>query len=599
MRAVTGAERRAGPDSAFRAQHAPATIAAARVMHRLLRRQLRRHLDEQEPLPGDLRQLLDAVSEAYAQADDDRMLLERSLELTSQELLQRNAELRADVEARKRAEEALRVREAQTRAILAALPDILLVVAPSGELREAHAPGRCFLPEPVESLPGRPLAEVLPEDLHRPLAPAIEQAAQSGLPQRCELTYTRGRDRWHYEARLSVSPTGDVVILVRDQTERLHMAERLRVADRMASVGTLAAGVAHELNNPLAYVLGNLELLNQQLRATWVEPTQLQVLVDEALDGARRMRSITQDLRTFSQPHAEAIASIDPRTVMDSALKIAGTEIRHRAALRREYEECPAVRAEASKLGQVFLNLVVNAVQALPVGEAARNEIVVRTFADEQGHAVIEVCDTGPGIPMHLAGRIFEPFVTTKPREVGTGLGLSICHNIVTSLGGHISAHPRSPRGTVFRVRLPPSGMAVAVAPPPAPVSMPKEVPAGKGRRVLIIDDDPLVASSLRRLLASREVQIADSGRRGIEMLRENDKFEVVLCDLMMPEVSGMDVYETIFEERPDLAERFIFMTGGAFTERARAFLERVPNPKLEKPFDGKTLRMLVSLHGG
>ena len=567
-------------------------------MHRLLRRQLRRYLDEREPLPDALRQLLEAVSEAYVQADDDRVLLERSLELTSQELLQRNAELRADVEARKRSDEALRLREAQTRAILAALPDILLVVSRSGELREVHAPGRCFLPEPTDALVGRPLADVLPEDLHRALVPAVEQAVASGLPQRCELTHTRGRDRWRYEARLSVSPTGDVVILVRDQTERLHMAERLRVADRMASVGTLAAGVAHELNNPLAYVLGNLELLNQQLRATWVEPTQLQVLVDEALDGARRMRSITQDLRTFSQPHAEAAASIDPRAVMDSALKIASTEIRHRAVLRREYEDVPAVRAEASKLGQVFLNLVVNAVQALPVGEAARNEILVRTFADEQGHAVIEVCDTGPGIPGHLAGRIFEPFVTTKPREVGTGLGLSICHNIVTSLGGHISAHPRSPKGTVFRVRLPPSGMAVAVPPPPAPVSLPKEA-VGKGRRVLIIDDDPLVASSLRRLLASRDVHVADSGRRGIEMLRENDKFEVVLCDLMMPEVSGMDVYETMVEERPDLAERFIFMTGGAFTERARAFLERVTNPKLEKPFDGKTLRMLVSLHGG
>lgn len=567
-------------------------------MHRLLRRQLRRYLDEREPLPDALRQLLEAVSEAYVQADDDRVLLERSLELTSQELLQRNAELRADVEARKRADEALRLREAQTRAILAALPDILLVVARTGELREVHAPGRSFLPEPIDALVGRRLAEVLPDDLHRALVPAVEQAAASGQPQRCELTHTRGRDRWRYEARLSVSPTGDVVILVRDQTERLHMAERLRVADRMASVGTLAAGVAHELNNPLAYVLGNLELLNQQLRATWVEPTQLQVLVDEALDGARRMRSITQDLRTFSQPHAEAAASIDPRAVMDSALKIASTEIRHRAVLRREYEDVPAVRAEASKLGQVFLNLVVNAVQALPVGEAARNEILVRTFADEQGHAVIEVCDTGPGIPVHLAGRIFEPFVTTKPREVGTGLGLSICHNIVTSLGGHISAHPRSPKGTVFRVRLPPSGMAVATPPPPAPVSLPREA-AGKGRRVLIIDDDPLVASSLRRLLASRDVHVADSGRRGIEMLRENDKFEVVLCDLMMPEVSGMDVYETMVEERPDLAERFIFMTGGAFTERARAFLERVTNPKLEKPFDGKTLRMLVSLHGG
>jgi two-component system, cell cycle sensor histidine kinase and response regulator CckA len=568
-------------------------------MHRLLRRQLRRHLDEQEPLPPDLEQLLAAVSDAYVQADDDRMLLERSLELTSQELLQRNSELRADVEARKRAEEALRVREAQTRAILAALPDILLVVAPTGELREAHAPGRSFLPEPTDELAGRSLADVLPEELHRALAPTIGQAARTGGAQRCELTHTHGRDRWRYEARLTVSPSGDVVILVRDQTERLDMAERLRVADRMASVGTLAAGVAHELNNPLAYVLGNLELLNQQLRATWVEPTQLQVLVDEALDGARRMRSITQDLRTFSQPHADAAASIDPRVVMDSALRIAGTEIRHRAVLRREYDDVPAVRAEAGKLGQVFLNLVVNAVQALPVGEAARNEILVRTFADDQGHAVIEVCDTGSGIPLHLASRIFEPFVTTKPREVGTGLGLSICHNIVTALGGHIAAHSRSPRGTVFRVRLPPSGTAVAItAAPPVPVALPRDVPAGKSVRVLIIDDDPLVASSLRRLLASREVHIADSGRRGIEMLREDDEFQVVLCDLMMPEVSGMDVYETVLEERPDLAERFIFMTGGAFTERARAFLERVPNPKLEKPFDGKTLRLLVSAHG-
>lgn len=565
-------------------------------MHRLLRRQLRRHLDEQEPLPEDLAQLLGAVSEAYAQADDDRILLERSLELTSQELLQRNSELRADVEARKRAEAALRHRETQTRAILAALPDMLVVVAPTGELRDAHAPGRSFLPEPIDALPGRMFADVLPEEIARVLVPAVEQAADGGAPQRCELTYTRGRDRWRYEARLTVSPTGDVVILVRDQTERLHMAERLRVADRMASVGTLAAGVAHELNNPLAYVLGNLELLHQQLRATWVEPTQLQVLVDEALDGARRMRSITQDLRTFSQPHAEAATSIDPRVVMDSALKIAGTEIRHRAALRREYEDVPAVRAEASKLGQVFLNLVVNAVQALPVGEAKHHEILVRTFADAQGFSVVEVCDTGPGIPPHLTARIFEPFVTTKPREVGTGLGLSICHNIVTSMGGHISVHPRSPRGTVFRVRLPPSGVPVAVAPMTAP--LPRELPAGEVRRVLIIDDDPMVANSLRRLLATREVDIADSGRRGIEMLRENDRFEVVLCDLMMPEVSGMDVYEAIMEERPDLAARFIFMTGGAFTERARAFLERVPNPKLEKPFDSKTLRLLVSGHG-
>lgn len=544
--------------------------------------------------------MLEAVDRAYAQADDDRQLLERSLELTSEELLQINRELRTDVDARVRAEQALRDEQAQTRAILDALPDLMLVVSPGGALVELHAPGRSFLSEPIAEKRGQPMAEVLPADVYGALAPVVALVAECRAPQRCDVIWSSGRERRRYEARLTASTTGDVVILLRDQTEHVHMAERLRVADRMASVGTLAAGVAHELNNPLAYVLGNLELLRQRLRATWVEPTQLQVLVDEAYEGARRMRDITQDLRTFSQPHAEAVEPIDPRVVLDSALKIASTEIRHRAELRRDYGDVPLVRAEASKLGQVFLNLVVNAVQALPVGEAARHEILVRTGTDPTGQAVVEVCDTGPGIPMHLASRIFEPFVTSKPRDVGTGLGLSICHNIVTSLGGHISAHPRQPRGTVFRVRLPAcEGVAVAV-----PVRIePTVTPAlregsSAGRRVLIIDDDPLVASALRRLLAHGEVEVADSGRRGIELLRGSDRFEVVLCDLMMPEVSGMDVYETILAEHPHMAQRFIFMTGGAFTNRARTFLESVPNPKLEKPFDSKTLRRVVAGHG-
>ncbi len=471
------------------------------------------------------------------------------------------------------------------------------MISNEGTILEVGDYGSSFLTRPASDARGRLLDEIVPTEIFRSLAPAVDEAALSRQAQRCELSTTEGRDRRRYEARLTVSTAGDVVVMVRDQTERVHMAERLRVADRMASVGTLAAGVAHELNNPLAYVLGNLELLCQQLRATWVEPTQLKILVDEALDGARRMRTIIGDLRTFSQPHAEAVESIDPRTVIDSALKIARTEIRHRASLAREYGDIPPVHAEASKLGQVFLNLVVNAVQALPVGEAARHEILVRTYTDSEGQAVVEVNDTGPGIPLHLESRIFEPFVTSKPREVGTGLGLSICHNIITSLGGRITAHRRAPRGTTFRVCLPPSGLPIT--PPKVAPALPisGDAPVGAVRRVLIIDDDPLVASALRRLLASRDVQVADSGRRGIELLRENPHFEVILCDLMMPEVSGMDVFETVLEEQPELAPRFVFMTGGAFTSRARAFLEQVSNPRLEKPFDGKTLRQLVAHH--
>lgn len=564
-------------------------------MHRLLLRQLRRlDLDHQD-LPETTQQLLRSISEAYDQADDDRRLLERSLELTSTELMQRNRELRADVEARSRAEHALRERDAQTQAILSALPDLLLVVSAQGRIEQIHAPGPSFLPRPAAELVGQSLEQALPQQLYGPLVSALARVAGDGQSQRLELGLQSGDKTMRYEARLTVSAMGDMVVVMRDQTERMHMAERLRVADRMASVGTLAAGVAHELNNPLAYVLGNLELLRQHLRQSAGHGAELSTLANEAHDGARRMKAITQDLRTFSQPHADAIESIDPRSVVESSLRMAATEIRHRATLRRHYEPVPPVFAELGKLGQVFLNLIVNAVQALPVGEVTEHEIVARTDTSGEGWAVIEISDTGPGIPSSLLSRIFEPFVTSKPRGVGTGLGLSICHNIVTSLGGRITVHPRPNRGTTFRVTLPPSGAPVA-ATRRTTSSLPA-VPAvpPSARRVLVIDDDTLVASALRRLLASRsEVVVTGSGREGLERLRGPERFDVVLCDLMMPELSGMDVYETVEQERPDLAGRFVFMTGGAFTERARAFLERVTNPRLEKPFDSAELRALV-----
>lgn len=564
-------------------------------MHGLLLQQLRRlDLDEQD-LPDAVQHLLRSISEAYDQADDDRRQLERSLELTSTELMQRNRELRADVEARARAEHALRERNAQTRAILSALPDLLLVVSAQGRIEQIHAPRPSFLPEPAAELVGQSLEQVLPPPLYEPLVSALTQVARDGQSQQLELGLKSGGKTTRYEARLTVSAMGDMVVVMRDQTERVHMAERLRVADRMASVGTLAAGVAHELNNPLAYVMGNLELLRQHLRQSTGHGAELSTLASEALDGARRMKAITQDLRTFSQPHTDAIESIDPRSVVESSLRMAATEIRHRATLRRHYETVPPVFAEVGKLGQVILNLIVNAVQALPVGDVTEHEIVARTDTNGEGWAVIEISDTGPGIPSYLLSRIFEPFVTSKPRGVGTGLGLSICHNIVTSLGGRITVHPRATRGTTFRVTLPPSG--TPVAPTRRTTSSVPAVPAAtmRARRVLVIDDDALVASALRRLLSVRsEVVVTGSGREGLERLRGPERFDVVLCDLMMPELSGMDVYEAVEHERPELVGRFIFMTGGAFTDRARAFLERVPNPRLEKPFDSAQLRALV-----
>lgn len=565
-------------------------------MHPLLRQQLRDHGLEESELPDDMRALLGAVDDAYAGAEEARERLEAALERASRDLSARDREQQTDVEARMRAEYAMQEKDAQTRAIFAALPDVMVVVSPEGEVREIHSPGPSFLSEPVSEHIGRSLDEVLPQPMFDVLIPAVARAAQDRKAQQLELSLDTGSRRLRYEARLTVSVLGDIVVVIRDQTERVRMAERLRVADRMASVGTLAAGVAHELNNPLAYVLGNLELMQEELRSPDRDERELRTLVEDAVDGARRMRAITQDLSTFSRPHADAVESVDPRAVMDSALRMAATEIRHRAGLCRDYEDVPPVLAEASKLGQVFLNLVINAVQALPVGDPSSHEIGVRTTTNEEGWAVVEVSDTGSGVPPHLRSRIFEPFVTTKPRGVGTGLGLSICHNIVTSLGGRISLHPRRVGGTTFRVALPPSERPVSSrsrSPSSAPVPV-----CGRRPRVLIIDDDALVATALRRLLVgSGEIVVAGDGHEGLQRLRSGRRFDVVLCDLMMPEISGMDVFETIEHEDPELASRFVFMTGGAFTDRARSFLERVPNRRLEKPFDSAQVRTLVWEH--
>jgi PAS domain S-box-containing protein len=235
---------------------------------------------------------------------------------------------------------------------------------------------------------------------------------------------------------------------LRDNSE--HLRQQLLLADRMASVGTLAAGVAHEINNPLAYVMTNLQLLREEL----AHGESLD-LVTEALDGADRIRRIVRELIVFSRGEDGGRAVLDVRPVLDRAIELTHTQIRHRARLVKDYGEVPRVEADASRLGQVFISLLVNAVQAIADGAAETNEIRVTTATAPDGRAVIEVHDTGCGIPADALPRVFDPFFTTKPVGTGTGLGLAICHTIVTSLGGHIVAANREERGARLTVTLP------------------------------------------------------------------------------------------------------------------------------------------------
>ncbi|HZI09388.1 MAG TPA: ATP-binding protein, partial [Myxococcus sp.] len=507
-------------------------------------------------------------------------------------------------------------------------------------------------------------------------------------------------------------------------------------AGRMAAVGQLAAGVGHEINNPLAYIVSNLEHASGEAEALARELGDAQGVgprlrdvsqaLREALHGADRVRRIVRDLRTFSRPDDEKQGAVELHAVLDSAVKIAMGELRPRAKLMRDYGDVPLVEGNEARLAQVFLNLLVNAAQALPEGRADENEVRLVTRLGQDGTVVAEVRDTGSGIAPEALGRIFDPFFTTKPVGVGTGLGLSLCHAYLSAMGGTISVESEVGRGSVFRVVLrrskdsapavpyrlerssgafatvgasgagqasapvssgahfvsfpapgdagrpagggsaqPPAvgeahpagpapataGAAQPLAPasaagsvPPAsastggaaqapapaasdtatqaspeasasqarglaaqeaplrgprvelPAQDPGAAPAPERGRVLVVDDDALVSGAIRRTLArENDVEVLVSARQALARLNSPDtRYDVVLCDLMMPEMTGMDLYDALVKASPQVAKRVVFITGGAFTPSARNFLERVENPRVEKPFDPETLRALV-----
>jgi two-component system NtrC family sensor kinase len=261
---------------------------------------------------------------------------------------------------------------------------------------------------------------------------------------------------------------------------RSDLQARLVQADRLASVGTLAAGVAHEINNPLACVLANLDPIERKISGVEraigglecdlsLDHSDTRALIEEvsasltharemlriAREGAERIRHVVGDLRTFSREDAEHRALIDVRWILDSTINLAKREITQRARLVRDFADVPSIEANAARLGQVFLNLLVNASQAIPEGDAERNEVRVRTGSSDDGRALVEISDTGAGIPAEVVPRIFEPFFTTKGAATGTGLGLWICHGIVRGLGGEIEVETAVGRGTTFRVALP------------------------------------------------------------------------------------------------------------------------------------------------
>ena len=376
--------------------------------------------------------------------------------------------------------------------------------------------------------------------------------------------------------------------------ERARMQEQLMISDRMASVGILAAGVAHEINNPLAAVIANLEMALDDATALDPHVGTLRETLREELGDARaaaeRVKNIVRDLRIFSRSEDETRGPVEVARVMESTLRMAANELRHRARIVKRFEPIPPVEASDARLGQVFLNLVVNAAQALPEGHAHEHEIRV-SISTQDGRAKIEISDTGPGIPPDVLKRLFTPFVSTKPKGIGTGLGLSICHRIVSNFGGEILVST-SPAGTTFTVLLP---LSDSPHEPQLTQRLPVTAPSRRGR-VLIVDDEPMVGKAIARAIGSdHDATAVESGREALERLRGGARFDVILCDVMMPEMTGPELYDEVQRLAPEQTRAFIFLTGGAFTLRAQEFLDSIANQRIEKPFQAAEVRAMVN----
>jgi signal transduction histidine kinase/ActR/RegA family two-component response regulator len=573
------------------------------MLHSLLLRQLRKLglSSESAPPTAELwMSFLERVSAAYASADQDRYTLERSLSISSTEMLQ----LYEDLSVRSQSE--LAHSERVLKSILESVPDGIIVADEGGKFLVWNAAAEAIARMGPTDLPPEDWSAqyglyapdtVTPLTIH-PLVKAMRGEIVERME--CFVRHSRAPDGlWlSVHARPLKEDSGAIrggVAVLRDITLEKAAQTQLIMSDRMASVGLLAAGVAHEINNPLTAIIANLDLAMTDVAAlagTIEQPLwDLKEELEEAREAAERVRNIVRDLKIFSRAEEEKRGPVDVHRVLDSCLRMARTEIRHRARLVKEYGEVSMVEANESRLGQVFLNLVVNAVQSIPEGRAATNQIRVSTHDDALGRVVVEITDTGAGIPPERLPRLFTPFYTTKAAGVGTGLGLSICHRLVAAIGGEIGVESTVGKGSTFRVILPTSKAALVPE-----IQATPSLTRVRRARILVVDDELDILKVVRRTLSGEhDVATASSAWEAMERIAKGERFEVLLCDLMMPEMTGMEFHSELLGRAPDQAARIIFLTGGAFTPAARAYLDKAANPTIDKPFDARNLRALVN----
>jgi PAS domain S-box-containing protein len=506
-----------------------------------------------------------------------------------------------------RAEGTLRATEASFRAAFELIPDGILVHR-KGLVVHANGSAAALLgASDPEDLVGRVLVDLFVPSDQQTIRDRMQESMTPAPLAEVTMIGLDGRVVHVETSSMFVLFDGEPAFLnvVRDVSARRELVARTIHIDRMLAVGTLAAGVGHEINNPLAYVMANvdhacsevkrlqqhLQALSQRAPAAGTVAAALldvAAVLEEASEGTRRIRDIARDLNTFARNDDEQLELVDMRAAAESALRMAAAEIRHRARVVRHYEEVPPVRASASRVSQVLLNLVINAAHAIEKGAPDANEISVH-IRHEGDAVVVEVRDTGCGIAPQHRERLFTPFFTTKPAGQGTGLGLSISRRIVRSIGGDIAVDSVLGQGTIVRVTIPAVGDSTAQKPSPSPARV-------RGARLLFVGDDAHVGSALQRALSrEHEVVVVDTLQEGLSRVAADPSFDLVLCDLDTVTATGPNLLETLERSLPRNSTRIVLIKGGERGQPAWQSTASRNIPILEKPLDMDQVRALIA----
>ncbi len=515
-----------------------------------------------------------------------------------------------DISADRRFLERSKANEARFRGVLDAIPDAVFVIE-QGRLTLGNTAAAALLGQAsTTSLQGASLRELLaitPTELEA-LLETEPIADIRPTPMELRVRRPDGRERFAETVWLPMLSHGQGAWLcvARDLTSQRELQAKLAHSERLASIGALASGVAHEINNPLQYIMMHVQQIAELLAdaqgrdnglfLTSSTAEEVGNMLAEVAEGTQRVARIVKDIkgqtREGDQPRA-----IDATEVVKRALELASPQLRYHIRLVRSLGAVPRVWADAGRMIQVVLNLLINAAQALRGRDGACIEITTAHVGDE---VCIGVKDNGPGIPAGVRSHIFEAFFTTKSDGEGSGLGLFLCRQYVVEYGGEIDLSTVEGEGACFTVRLPVFSGAGS-GPHPAAASVPVRT-TKRQATVLVVDDEPSVRHALRAALRRHATVVeASSAAEAVERIRQRTgPLDAILCDLQMPEGSGADLYEWIDGHRPELLVNLGFMTGGAFTPETREFLEKYDPPWLEKPFSRTTLGTFIDeLIGG